>query len=114
MTNEQIARVCHEVNRAYCQALGDYSQVPWDEAPEWQQRSALTNVRLHREHPEAGPEISHRLWCQEKTIEGWIYGTLKNAEAKTHPCLVPFDKLPLAQQAKDYIFRAVVLALSDE
>jgi hypothetical protein len=26
MTPTQIARVCHEVNRAYCQSLGDDSQ----------------------------------------------------------------------------------------
>ena len=33
MQTEQIARVCHEVNRAYCKALGDESQLPWVDAP---------------------------------------------------------------------------------
>lgn len=32
MTIEQIARVCHEVNRAYCESMGDTSQVPWEDA----------------------------------------------------------------------------------
>jgi hypothetical protein len=32
MTLEQIARVAHEVNRAYCQALGDQSQPAWEDA----------------------------------------------------------------------------------
>lgn len=39
MTEDQIARVCHEVNRAYCQALGDNSQPTWEEAPQWQRQN---------------------------------------------------------------------------
>jgi hypothetical protein len=39
MTEQQqklnaIARACHEVNRAYCQALGDNSQPAWEDGPE--------------------------------------------------------------------------------
>lgn len=29
-----------------------------------------------------------------KIADGWKYGEAKDPEAKTHPCLVPFDKLP--------------------
>jgi hypothetical protein len=47
----------------------------------------------------------------EKLAAGWEYGPVKDAEAKRHPCLVPFNQLPREQQAKDYIFRAVVHAL---
>lgn len=39
MTVEQIVRVAHvahEVNRAYCQSLGDNSQPTWEDAPHWQ------------------------------------------------------------------------------
>ena len=32
---------------------------------------------------------------------------------KTLPCMVPFADLPAAQQAKDYIFRAIVHAMRD-
>ena len=31
---EIIARACHEVNRSYCEMVGDNSQVRWDDAPE--------------------------------------------------------------------------------
>jgi hypothetical protein len=34
MTTTDIAKVCHETNRAYCETLGDNSQPPWEEAPE--------------------------------------------------------------------------------
>jgi len=107
-----IAMVCHEVNRAYCEALGDTSQPPWDEAPEWQKNSALLGVNLHT-HNNVGPEASHESWMNQKLAEGWVYGEVKDSEAKTHPCIVPFDDLPKEQQAKDYIFRAVVHSLRD-
>ena len=110
MMHEDIARVCHEVNRAYCEALGDTSQPAWEDAPQWQKDSAALGVRLHCEQ-NVGPEASHESWMTQKIAEGWVHGNVKDPEAKTHPCIVPFDQLPREQQAKDYIFRAVVHAL---
>lgn len=106
-----VAQVAHEINRAYCAALGDASQPAWFEAPGWQQRSAINGVLFHLRNPDAGPEASHTNWLQEKAAEGWTYGESKDPEAKTHPCIVPFDELPVEQQAKDYLFRAVVHSL---
>jgi hypothetical protein len=114
MTNEQIARVAHEVNRAYCAALGDLSQLPWDAAPRWQKDSAMNGVALHLKNPAAGPDASHESWSAQKYAEGWTYGPAKRPDLKEHPCLVPFNQLPREQQAKDHIFRAVVLALAEE
>lgn len=58
-----------------------------------------------------GPEVSHESWMREKLAAGWKYGPEKDAEKKEHPCLVEFAELPREQQAKDYIFRAIVHAL---
>ena len=112
MNHEQIARVAHEVNKAYCESLGDYSQTKWEDAPQWQRDSAMLGVKLHIENPQAGAAASHESWMAQKVADGWKWGAEKDAEAKTHPCIVPFDALPEAQQAKDYIFRGVVHALS--
>lgn len=109
---DYIARVCHEVNRGYCAALGDNSQLPWEEAPDWQKGSARTGVALHLANPDAGPEASHVSWMKQKEDEGWVYGPVKDAALKQHPCMVPFRCLTIEQQAKDFIFRAVVHALS--
>lgn len=110
MNREQIAKVCHEVNRAYCQALGDNSQPAWEDAPEWQKESAVKGVALHMEQ-DVGPEASHESWMKQKLEDGWTFGSVKDPEKKTHPCILPFNGLPRDQQAKDYIFRAVVHAL---
>ncbi len=108
---EFVARICHEANRAYCQAMGDTSQLPWDEAPEWQRKSACDGVIFHCDNPGAGPEASHENWRKCKAADGWQYGLLKDQDARTHPCMVPFGQLPVEQQAKDYIFRAIVHAM---
>lgn len=109
MTKHEIARICHEVNRAYCESLGDHSQLAWEDAPDWQKVSALSGVDLHLQK-DVGPEGSHMSWMELKLSEGWVYGQQKDSVAKTHPCLKPFDELPTEQRAKDYLFRAVVHA----
>ena len=104
------ARVCHEVNRAYCQAIGDDSQPSWEDAPEWQKESALLGVDLHT-HNDVGPEASHESWMAQKIADGWEYGLVKDPVLKIHPCIKPFADLPKEQQIKDYLFRAVVHAM---
>lgn len=108
---EHIARVAHEVNRAYCQALGDHSQPAFDDAPEWQRKSACNGVRFHLENPDAGPDHSHISWLREKEADGWVFGPVKDPARKEHPCCVPYEQLPLEQQAKDFLFRGVVHAV---
>jgi hypothetical protein len=111
MTVENIAKVAHELNRAYCQSIGDLTQPTWEEAPEWQRTSAITGVNFHLNNPEASPSSSHESWLKQKEEEGWTYGPVKDAELKQHPCYVPYDQLPIAQQSKDFIFRQTVHSL---
>lgn len=59
MEKEEIAKVCHEANRAYCSTLGDNSQVSWEDAPEWQISSAINGVQYHLDNPGSKPEDSH-------------------------------------------------------
>jgi hypothetical protein len=109
--NTFIARVCHEVNRAYCNAIGDDSQKAWNEAPEWQKDSVYKGVEFTLNTPDSTPEDNHKSWLAEKEATGWKYGEVKDVEAKTHPCMLPYEQLPKEQRVKDHLFMAVVNAL---
>lgn len=114
---EDIAKTAHEANRALCRAFGDDSQVPWEEAPDWQRTSALDGVKKTHDGTVTSPQQSHENWLTMKRADGWVYGAVKDPEAKTHPCMVPYDDLPPEQRAKDHVFQAVVrtmLALEEE
>lgn len=111
MTIEDIAMVCHEVNRAYCEAMKDQTQKPWDTAPQWQRISAVNGVRFHINNPHANVESGHENWYMIKKIQGWKYGPIKSESKKEHPCMMPFEKLPIDQQIKDYLFRQIVHSL---
>lgn len=107
---EICAKAAHEANRLYCASLGDDSQVPWADAPIWQKESCRNGV--------AGalsgntPEQSHEDWLAEKRATGWVYGPAKDSVTKTHPCMVPYAKLPQEQRAKDAVFVSVVRAVA--
>jgi hypothetical protein len=111
MDVNQIARMCHQVNKLWCEENGDASQKNWEEAEEWQRESAIKGVQFRIDNPEAGHDAQHNSWMKEKVDQGWVYGEVKDPEAKTHPCIVPFDQLPEFQQKKDALFCAIVDAL---
>lgn len=106
-----IAKTCHQANKVWCEANGDQSQKDWFEAEDWQKESSITGVVFRLGNPDAKEDAQHNAWMEDKIKDGWVYGEVKDAEKKTHPCLVPFDQLPLFQQKKDKLFCAIVDAL---
>jgi RyR domain-containing protein len=106
---EAAAAASHEVNRIYCKTLGDDSQPHYEDAPGWQQSSAVNGVK----GVIAGntPEQSHESWLAEKEATGWKYGPVKDPEKKEHPCFVPYAELPPEQKAKDAIYVGTVRAM---
>ena len=111
MTDEQIARALHEVLRAHNLAHGDDSLPPWEEAHDWQHAASLEAVAFHKANPNASPSETHEAWMAEKRAGGWRYGSVKDADARTHPMLVDYKDLPPHERAKDYIAAAIVRAL---
>lgn len=111
---ENVARICHETNRVYCQTIGDESQPLWFDAPDWQRDSAINGVQFKIDKPDSSPEQSHENWLKQKEDEGWSYGEVKDPEKKTHPCFVPYGELPVEQRLKDRLFQAVVVAFMAE
>lgn len=111
MNIETIARACHEANRAICEAAGDFSQKPWAGAEDWQRDSAIKGVQFAIDNPSAPASAQHDAWLLDKLADGWCYGEVKDAAAKTHPCMVEYEALPFEQRVKDHVFKAIVGAL---
>ena len=63
-------------------------------------------------NPTSKPSDSHESWLKEKKEDGWKYGKVKDVEKKEHPCFVPYEELPSDQKVKDYVFIAIVDALT--
>lgn len=102
------AKTAHEVIRAYCIGLGDHSQLPWDDALAWQMCAAIDGAHVIAATPGVTCEQSHEVWCEFLRTDGWRWGAAKDRWAKTHPCLVPYSKLPASQRVKDELFGLVV------
>ena len=109
---DRIAKLCHEVNRAYCEGLGDFSQKHWDKATDDQRESARLGVQARLEQ-QLTPEEQHNLWMRHKLANGWVYGERKDEVAKKHPCIVPYSLLPEKQKIKDLLFGAIVDTMKD-
>jgi hypothetical protein len=107
---EAIAKVCHEANRAYCETQGDNSQPDWEICPDWQRKSAIDGVIFHLNNPDANAADSHNNWMRQKQADGWMYGPIKDADKKEHPCMMPYESLPVFQQTKDFLFKNIVHA----
>jgi len=111
LDTEMAAALCHEMNKTYCESIGDYSQPTWEDAPDWQKDSALQGVKFAIENNFPSPAEMHENWSKQKYADGWVYGEKKDPEAKTHHCLVPYDELPESQKVKDLLFSLVAKTL---
>lgn len=114
MKIENLAKIVHSANKAYCEALGDFSHMPWETSPIAIKASVIEGVRKVLANPKVTPEQSHKNWVTFKKEQGYRYGEVKNDSQLTHPCMLPWKDLPAEQKIKDQMFIDLVLLISDE
>jgi hypothetical protein len=130
-TDEVLARGIHESCLRHQQAAGatretNPSMAPWMELPDElrqanRRQAADIRNKLKAVHCSTAPTLDwgeqlfefepeeinllarmeHDRWMEEQRQNGWVYAPVSNNAAKHHPCMVPYDELPLAEQEKD-------------
>ena len=110
-TDEQVARIAHEANRTYQVAIGEAQPDPhWEDYSTDGRALAMQGIVTARAGATA--EQQHGQWLSDKANAGWVYGSVKDVTAKTHPCIVPYGDLSEQERIKDVLYGAVVRALS--
>lgn len=110
-TNEEVARICHEANRALQNANQDpLPSVPWDAESEEIKASTVAGVMAARQG--IMPRESHDRWIKARAAQGWAYGPEKDPVRRTHPNMVRYEDLPESEQVKDRLFIAIITALT--
>lgn len=104
-----IARAVHEGMRAYQAALHEAVAPAWDDAG-WMQDASREAVEFALSDPTPGAQ--HEAWVRSKERDGWVYGTVKDEGAKTHPSLRPFEELSESERTKDALLIGIVQALA--
>lgn len=64
----------------------------------------VSDVELPEEITDLVEKIAknvHEVWAVGRLAEGWSYGPERNDQARTTPCLVPYEKLPESEKEYD-------------
>jgi len=93
MTDEQIAHVCYEANRAYCDAINDLVPTRWDDLADDLKQSAIRGVQFTLQNAST-PQLQHEAWRTERIAQGWVHGPVLDRAQKIHPNLIDYNDLP--------------------
>lgn len=81
---------------------------PWPERDEAFRTQFLDVIaRQCGPHPKISPEVLHEDWVRAYEAMGWVYGPVRDVEARTHPDMVPYSELGQLERDKDAVFVAL-------
>ncbi len=109
---DAIARTVHEALRGWAAAHGQHDIPAWDDAPGWMHASTRESVLHALENGGSDGRSQHEQWLAQKQADGWRHGPVKDAAAKTHPLMIPWDQLPDWERRKDTLINALARALA--
>jgi hypothetical protein len=113
MDIQQVALIVHEANRMMQIVNGDPVSSTWECLEESDRERTVNGVAFALRNEDPSPEQMHDNWCKDMYADGYEAGEKLDRENLTHPNLVPYDELPVQQQAKDALFSGIVSSLSD-
>lgn len=107
MNVTNVARIAHEVDRAYLMTIGGNVGEPWEKASADDRDGVVMTVRA-MSVGHVTPRSTHEAWVTEMIRNGWRRGETYSTKKKTHPNIGDYDELPPEVRARDAILAAVV------
>lgn len=105
----QIAQECHLKNDELMLANGEVpNSTSWHEMDDHMKDMNIKSVKKALLNPNLTAKDMHDEWMKNKIADGWRYGITKDADQKTHPLIIDFDKMNDIDKLKDQIFIDVV------
>ncbi len=81
---------------------------PWSHRDEAFRTQMLGNVaKMMGPDRFTDPEEAHDSWWEAYQQLGWVYGPVRDLEAKTHPDMAPFAELGWEERIKDAVYIAL-------
>ena len=102
MTNENIAKICYEANKAFCEIIKE-EVLSWEQCKD----STIKGVEAFNKNCNISTKAIHDNWVKDKLADNWKYGPIKDFEKKEHPCIKDYHDLSLTQRFKDNLFLAI-------
>lgn len=113
MDIHSVALIAHESNRMLQIVNGDEVSPIWDCLEEPERERTVNGVAFALRNGDVCPKELHENWCKDMYADGYKRGETIDRANLTHPNLVPFEKLPVDQKAKDALFAGIVGSLSE-
>lgn len=110
-TLEGVCRIGWAAHTAWEWYIGEIANPEWIYLDPEKQREVADSVLWLKDHPTSSVAAQHDAWRAIKAAKGWQFGEDKDARAKTHPNMVPFDELPFSQQMKAKLWRHITFSI---
>jgi hypothetical protein len=107
--NTMLAKAIHDVHIEINEYLNDPTPAPPFHSIPRGKRPTVNMVDLIRKGYE--PPQVHQAWVDWMISEGWQWGEVKSHEKKTHPSMVPWDKLSMWDRKKVLVAHRIVYTI---
>ena len=114
MTIEEISEIAYTMNRTMVaqNGMGDEIEVvlpEWDETSQtYRDISVICTKAILMNDPKANPIEWHKDFIKGLFEAGWTYGRMRDEVNMTHPYMINYPELTIAQKQRLHLYGAVV------